>query len=726
MPRFPGSSRFAGSLQLLARAAAASAGHITVRDRETAGHLTLPDGATVVIVGGGPAGSFFAIRALRKARELGRTLNLTILERKTEVCFYRPVAFCSWEGCNYCAGGVSPRLADVLKENGISLPEEVVEGRATEITVHGDWKSIELPVPEGREMLAVFRGSRPKQRPGRYTNFDSFLLHQAAEEGARVLTAEVRDIRRSSGGRPVVSYRLVTEETSREIEADFAAFAAGVNRAPGMDLGSDPLFGALAKMMPGLCPPKVRKAVICEMQAQEDLLRTMEGEVHFAQYGSKELSIEMSSLIPKGKWITVVLLGKSIDRANPSQYLQIAESFMTLPHIRRLLPRRAQLRTVCACHPNMAVGAARNPFGHRIALLGDMAVSRLYKDGLFSAYVTGSALADCIVTEGVDRASLKKRYWPAVRGFHVDNRFGRTVFLLSRVVFSRPVLSRIGYQALLTERKTKPEQKRRLADVLWRIASGDNSYLRILKAMFHPASVGSILTGGLLATVRNYATERVFGLVWDGFGRYPTGVAIERVESKRREILAVMGVPEPERPPQVEKMYSIRIRADAAAILRQLGKFGDPDREYFTPRFIQVHCTAGTPNDVGSTIRYDLTPSWLSFSVVLEKLVQGRYLLYRVADGFARGGILAFDIDRVRTGVSLLTIYVAFDFPNGTGPLARLGWHLGRSIFPAFVHDVLWNHSLCKMKHLAEFDEGTKEDLPPEELIGPAPPAGPS
>ncbi|OFV80825.1 MAG: hypothetical protein A2W26_06870 [Acidobacteria bacterium RBG_16_64_8] len=672
--------------------------------------MTLPDGATVVVVGGGPAGSFFAIRALRKARELGRTLDLTILERKTEVCFYRPVAFCSWEGCNYCAGGISPRLADVLKENGISLPEEVVEGRATEITVHGDWKSIELPVPVGREILSVFRGSRPKQRPGRYTNFDSFLLHRAAEEGGRVLTAEVRDVRRSPSGRPMVSYRLVTEETSREIEADFAVFAAGVNRTPGMDLGSDSLFGALAKVMPGLRPPRVRRAAICEMQAQEDLLRTMEGEVHFAQFGSKELSIEMSSLIPKGQWITVVLLGKSVDRADPSQYLHIVESFMTLPHIRRLLPRRAQLRAVCACHPNMAVGAARHPIGDRIALVGDMAVSRLYKDGLFSAYVTGSALADCILTEGVDRASLKKRYWPVVRGFHRDNRFGRAVFLLSRVVFSRPALSRILYQALLTERKTKPEQKRRLADVLWRIASGDDSYFHILKAMFRPASGWSILTGGLLATVRNYVTERVFGLEWRDFGRYPTGVAVERAENERREILSLLGVPRPERPPQVEKMYSIRIKADATAILRQLGKFGDPDREYFTPRFIHVHRTAGTANAVGSTFRYDVTPSWLSFTVVLEKLVQGRYLLYRVADGFARGGTLTFDIDRLRPGVSLLTIYVAFDFPRGTGPLGRLGWHLGRLIFPAYVHDVLWNHSLCMMKHLAELDEGARGD----------------
>lgn len=703
----------------------ADTGQITRRNRQTVGRLTLPDGASVVVVGGGPAGSFFAIRALSKARELGRTLNLTILERKTEVCFYRPLAFCSWEGCNYCAGGISPRLADVLKENDITLPEEVVEGRATEVTVHGDWKSIELPVPEGREMLTVFRGSRPKQRSGRYTNFDSFLLHRAAEEGARVLTAEVRDVRRSSSGRPVVSYRLVTEETSSEIEADFVAIAAGVNRIPGMDLESDPVFGALAKVMPGLRPPKVRKAVICEMQAQEELLRTMEGEVHFAQYGSKQLSIEMSSLIPKGQWITVVLLGKSIDRADPSQYLGIAEGFMALPHIKRLLPRRAQLRTVCACHPNMAVGAAHNPFGDRIALVGDMVVSRLYKDGLYSAYVTGSALADCILAEGIDRASLKKRYLPVVRGFHLDNRFGRAVFALSRVVFSRPVLSRILYQAILTERKTKPERKRRLADVLWRTVSGDDSYRRILKAMFHPASVGSILWGGLLATVRNYATERVFGLVWAGFGRYPTGVAIERVESKRREILAVLGVPGPERPPHVEKMYSIRIKADAAAILWQLGKFGDPDRKYFTPRFIQVRRVAGTANHVGSTLRYDVTPSWLSFSVALEKLVQGRYLLYRVADGFARGGILAFDIDRVRTGVSLLTIYVAFDFPKGTSILGRLGWRLGRLIFPAFVHDVLWNHSLCQMKHLAELDEGIRGNPPHEEPIGSGPPAAP-
>jgi len=513
------------------------------------GHTALADPATVVVVGGGPAGSFFAIRLLRRAQELGRCVRVIILEKKTEVCFYKPVAFCSWEGCNYCAGGISPRLADILRENHIALPEEVVESRATEVTVHGDWKSIQLPVPEAREMVSVFRGSRPRQRTGRYANFDTFLLRTAADEGAQVMTAEVKSVRYSPGGKPVIGYRTIVEMESdspdETIEADFAVLAAGVNRSPGMDLKSDPLFVAVREMIPGLRPPKVRKALIAEMQADEDVLGPLEGELHFAQYGSKDLQIEMASLIPKRRWITVVLLGRSIDRAQPTHYPQIVQRFVELPHIRRLLPRKAQLRPGCSCHPNMSVGAAENPFGPRVALVGDMAVSRLYKDGLYSAYVTASALADCILEEGVDRASLARCYQPVVRRFHTDNRYGRLIFLLSRWVFGHPALSRVLYQALLTERKSTPRDRRRLAQVLWRIASGDDSYRHILAAMLHPASMRLILIGGFFTTIRNRATEYVFGLDWTGIGRYSTGVPLEDVERKRGELFSVQGLESP-------------------------------------------------------------------------------------------------------------------------------------------------------------------------------------
>jgi flavin-dependent dehydrogenase len=678
-------------------------------DPSCGGPLGLASPATVVVVGGGPAGSFLAIRLLRRARELGRLLNLTILEKKTEVCFYRPIAFSSWEGCNYCAGGISPRLADILRENGITLPDEVIESRATEVVVHGDWKSIQLPVPEEREMLSVFRGSRPRQREGRYANFDSFLLQTAADEGAHVVTAEVTGSRYSAAGRPVITYRTGVgadgDLLDQTIEADFAAFAAGVNRSPGMDLGADPLFRALRQMIPGLQPPKVRRAVIAEMQTDEDLLRPLEGEVHFAQYGSRDLDIEMSSLIPKDKWVTVVLLGRSIDRAALSDYVEIVQRFVELPHIQRLLPRKARLRPGCCCHPNMTVGAAQHPFGSRVALAGDMAVSRLYKDGLYSAYVTTSALADCVLDKGIDQASLARYYGPVVRAFHRDNRYGRVIFLLSRSVFAHPALSRVLYQAILTERKTTPRDKRRLAHVLWRIASGDDSYRHILAAMLHPASIWLILVGGLLTTIRNQATERLFGLNWTGIGRYSTGVPLEELEHKRQELFSIQGLEPPARPPQMERMYSIRIGAGEDAIFRQLGAFGDVDRQYFTPRFIHVHRTSGLANQAGTTIRYDIAPFRLSFTVALDKVVPRRYLLYRILDGFGRGGIFAFDVNLLKPGVNVLTIYVGFDFAREGGVLHRLGWSIGRRVFPQFAHDVLWNHSLCKIKHLAELDD---------------------
>jgi flavin-dependent dehydrogenase len=678
---------------------------VTESDRR---HIALPDGATVVVVGGGPAGAFFAIRALRKARERGTQLDLLILEKKRELTFCEPTPpLASCMGCNYCAGGISPRLADVLRENGLTLPDTIIEARATTIVVHGEWKSVELPVPEGRDMFSVFRGSRPKQRLERYANFDSYLLSRAVEEGARVVTAEATDIRHAPSTKPLISYRVTTDAGSwdESIEADLAVFAGGVNRSPGMDTESDRLFRALADAIPGFHPPRVRRAIICEIQVEEDLLQYMEGEVHFAQYGSKELHIEMSSLIPKNRWTTVVLLGESVDRADPTQYLQVMKQFLELPHIRRLLPEKAQLTPVCLCHPNMTVGVARNGCGHRIAVIGDMAVSRLYKDGIFSAYVTASALADCVLDEGIDRDSLRRSYWPTVETLDKDNRFGRVVFLITRVVFSHQLLSRIYYQALITERKTQPIDRRRLAIILWRIASGDDTYRRILADMFRPASVWLVLVGGVLVTIRNYATERVFGLRWGNFGRYPTAVSIEDVEKKRREIVAMLGIQPFERAPEFESTYSIRIKADEATVLHQLGKFGDSDREYFTPRMLDVHRTAGDANEVGSSIRYDVFLRWLSFSVVLEKVVESRYLLYRVRDGFAQGGILAFGIDRKKAGGGFLTIYVAFDFPTSSNPFKRVGWRLFRLAFPGFVHDVLWNHSLCKLKHLVELED---------------------
>lgn len=37
--------------------------------------------------------------------------------------------------------------------------------------------------------------------------------------------------------------------------------------------------------------------------------------------------------------------------------------------------------------------------------------------------------------------------------------------------------------------------------------------------------------------------------------------------------------------------------------------------------------------------------------------------------------------------------------------MRRAGWSVFRRLFPSFAHDVVWNHSLCKIRYLAEIDE---------------------
>ncbi len=668
--------------------------------------LTLPDAATVVVVGGGPAGSFFCIRFLRRARALGRSPRVIVLERKNEICFYSPAPFTSWEGCNYCAGGISPRLNDILVENAIVPPREVIESEADEVVIHGDWKSIPLAVPPDRRMYSVFRGSRPRSRADRYENFDTFLLATAVKEGAQVITAEVDEVRYSDEGRPVVTYRtpiLGHEAAAETIEADFLVVAAGVNRSPGTDLTVDPLFSTLRDLMPGLRPPRVRRTVIAEILAEDGLMVPLNGEVHFAQHGSTDLRIEMASLIPKDTWMTVVLLGKTVDHAPSSSCVPIVRRFLELPHIRRLLPPNANVEVGCCCHPNMTVGAARHPSASRIALTGDMAVSRLYKDGLYSAYVTASAVADCALDQGIDRATLARCYEPVVKRLQTDNRYGRVIFALSHSLFGRPALSRVFYRAVFSERMDRMPRKRRLSIVLWHIASGDDSYASILRGMLHPASLWLILVGGLVMTLLDRLTEFVFGLDWSEVGRYPVGVPAEEVGPKRQQLFSMLGLDPPERPPQVERLFSIRIRAGREAIVRELGAFGDADRAYFKPRFIKITRTAGSPNEVGTTIRY-IVPLGLSFDLALTRVVEGRYLLYRILSGFGQGGVFAFDIGEIKPGLNLLTTYVGFDFNPGRGLLRRPFSALVRWFFPRFAHDVVWNHSLCKIKQLVEGD----------------------
>jgi flavin-dependent dehydrogenase len=664
----------------------------------------LEDGGTVVVIGGGPAGTFFSIHLLRRARELRRRVRVVIIERR-----HRSQgqdggsSTAGWSGCNCCAGGLSPRLNDVLNRLDLQLPEDVIQSRIHSITVQGYWKNIELHVPDSREMLSVFRGVRPVSRADRQHSFDAVLLERALAEGAELIGGEVVDAERAERGRPVVRYHVGREEAT--LAADFVVFAAGVNETAEVCRPSPSLVCVLGRLVPNYQLPRLRPTLIFELESPSGKTPNLEGHLHFVEYGSTALRLEMCSLVPKRGYITVVLVGPSIDASpGPAENKRIIDEFLQLPQIRQLLLPGTRLRTACVCNPNLVVSSARQPFADRVAAIGDMATSRLYKDGILSAHHTGSALAETLLGRGVDRQSLQTGYAPTIRSFRRDNRFAAVVFFLHRIVFSSSVLSRVLYQAIITERKAKVAEQRRLERILWNIASGDDPYEVTFRAMIHPAALWLILSGGLWVTLRNYITECLFHLNWEGFGRFTTGVAREQMDAKRaifRRELAECNVAIPD-PLEFERMYSIRIQATCASVLSQLGRFGDADRGYLHPRWLCVRRIRGLANEVGCVIRYEVFGRRLCFDVQLERIAEGHLLVYRVQDGFARGGVLLFEVEPAGQQLCNLSIYVAFHFQRGRTVVTRLWWWFFRRLFPAYVHDVLWNHSLCQLKSIAE------------------------
>jgi flavin-dependent dehydrogenase len=660
----------------------------------------LRDGARVVVVGGGPAGSFFSHHVLREARRISRNIEVLIVEKHGTTS---PDPGClQSKGCNFCAGGISPRLNEILGAHGLVVPNEIIQGRIDHIWIQGQWKNFRLRVPDGMEMYSVFRGSLPGRRGGGAPGFDAFLLSQAVKEGARITHGEVQSLEYSASGLPRMSLAGTAGEKST-LEADFVAVAAGINARCGMEHHDDALFASLRRLNPSFVPGRSRRTLIFELDLGAEYLdHNMHREVYFIEYGSKNLALEHIALVPKGRFLTVALMGECIDKASlPADSHRIVHEFLALPQIERILPGISEAPVACTCIPRMTVTTATSPFGDRFAIIGDAVGSRLNKDGLFSAHVTASRLAHTVLHEGIDREALARGYGETVRWLAADNRYGRIVFAASRVAFMRPLVSRITYQAYATEFKVRDESNRPLSRVLWKIASGTADYREVLREMCSYRVLRSVLIGALV-TLRNVAVEAALGLKWGEYGRYPTMVLKEKRSVVKQSLESSLGM-ELEVSPDFERMYVIKIRGSGEEILQELAQFGQPGAKILSLRFLKVRRIQGEPNRVGSVVEYRAPLPGLETELRLSRRVGSETLLYELEERLVENGRLILNIAPTRDGNLKLTIYAAFDYKKGNGLAGRMLWGAARLLFPAFLHDVVWNHALCTIKEEVEW-----------------------
>ena len=414
--------------------------------------LSLRNGSRVCIVGGGPAGSFAALHLLRLAETSGLSLDVLIFEPRD----FRRVGPA---GCNRCAGILSSRLLTGLAALGLSLPPEVIQAyiRAYAVHLDGEVYPIEAPTSDA-EIVSVYRGGGPRLgRAQSVVSFDGFLLEQARACGARHIGERVRRVSWDQG--PVV------HTGSQVIPADLLVLATGVNARP-------PLDSTFGYRLPRT-----------DVMAQDEILRPADWPNDVVRtYFRHPRGLIFGALIPKGEYLNISLLGDGLTADAVPDFLEAQGLSPSIP-----MPSGS----LCGCTPRIAVRPARRSFGNRWVAIGDAAVTRLYKDGIGSAYATAKAAMETAVQHGIGAADFRSQYAPACRRMARDNRFGHWLFRLWSRALTVPRLMD-AWKATLREEASGVSRERTHMRILWGMFTGDEAYERLLLLALTRESLGSL------------------------------------------------------------------------------------------------------------------------------------------------------------------------------------------------------------------------------------------
>ena len=429
------------------------------------GELKLHDGARVGVIGGAPAGAFFSYFLLQTAERVGLEILVDIYEARD---FSLPAP----QGCNMCGGIISESLVQALTVEGINLPSTVVQRGIDSYVLHMEEGSVRIETPlREKRIAAVHRGNGPRDiKNKRWRSLDGYLLELAVNKGARFLHQRVDGVSWNNG-RPEIKTRGGTTEIY-----DLLAVAAGVNS------GALKLFEQLNI---GYESPQTAKTYIREFYLGQDAIEKHLGSsMHVFLLNLPRL--EFAALIPKGEYVTLVLLGDDIDTA-------LVENFLNAPVVSACLPPDwRQAKGFCHCSPKINIESAVKPFADRVVFIGDSGATRLYKDGIGAAYRTAKAAAVTAVFEGISAADFRRRFAPACEAIAKDNVIGKVIFFVTRYIQRWPH-DRRGVLRMVAREQRREGVPRRMSMVLWDIFTGSAPYKDILLRTLHPAFVAGFV-----------------------------------------------------------------------------------------------------------------------------------------------------------------------------------------------------------------------------------------
>ncbi|OHB46302.1 MAG: hypothetical protein A2099_05510 [Planctomycetes bacterium GWF2_39_10] len=438
-------------------------------------NICLKDNSNIAIIGGGPAGSFFAHFALNYARQLGIKISVTIFEKKDFAKKGAP-------GCNMSAGVLSEALINKLSEQNIHLPpaciQQEIEGYFLHVPEYGI--PLHYPYPPHKTRIAtVFRGSGPRFANRDVSNsFDHFLLEHARNVGADVVLHPAITIEIQKNPNDLIKLTYGVGASKGEYTADLVVGAFGVNS----DTSSE-----LNKLGFGYTPPKTVRTCIMDIYPTRTINDALYGNnIYVFSLGLK--FIKFAAFIPKGEFLTICLVGKKdMDKAQ-------LNTFMNQPKIQKMIPEGwDDSKKRCICFPSIPINHAIHPYTNRLVIIGDAGISRTYKNGIDSAFTTAQLAAKTAFERGVSEKDFEEGYFkPAKRLLGRDNLYGNLILMANDVISRQKhvVSSHIKY---MSEYPDTWEAKR-MNEVLWNAVTGNDTYKNIILKSVNPRLLLSLFS----------------------------------------------------------------------------------------------------------------------------------------------------------------------------------------------------------------------------------------